>query len=125
VSDTNTLGLILSFAGVCVVNGGAVAVVWIQGKTRSDRTDAKIDEVGIGVNTAADKADTVARRVEPISNGFASEVRVGLAEIRVEQARGREALQEVRQTVEKAISRLDEHIGDHAKADVLRGRSGD
>lgn len=113
MSETDTLGIILAFAGVCVVNGAAVAVVWIQGKTRSDRTDSKIDDVGTEVNIAAGKADIVAKRVEPVSNGFANEVRSGLAAIRAEQ-------QESRAEMQAAIGRLDAHLGDHARADVRR-----
>jgi hypothetical protein len=110
VSDTNTLGLVLTFAGVCVVNGAAVAVVWLQGKTRSDRTDAKIDEVGAGVSTASDKADVVAKRVEPVSNGFAARVLLSLETLEAGQ--------------ERTEAKLDRHIGDHAAADVRRKAGG-
>jgi hypothetical protein len=113
VSDTSTLGVVLSFAGVCVVNGAAVGIVWIQGKTRSDRTDAKIDAVGVGVNTAATNADTAAteaataaKRVEPVSNGFAGKVLDSLEVLEAGQKR--------------TEAKLDRHIGDHASADVRR-----
>jgi hypothetical protein len=117
VSDTNTLGLVLTFAGVCVVNGGAVAIVWIQGKTRSDRTDAKIDQVGVGVDTAATEAATAAKRVEPVSNGFADKVLSSLAALTTDLAAHGDELHEVRE-------KLDRHIGDHAAADVRRGGGG-
>jgi hypothetical protein len=113
VSDTNTLGLILAFAGVCVVNACAVAIVWLQGNTRSDRTDAKIDQVGVGVDTAATQAATAAKLVKPVGNGFAEKVLSSLAALSTDLAAHGTELHEVRE-------KLDRHIGDHASADVRR-----
>lgn len=127
MSDTDTLQILMTFAAVCVVNGTAVAIVWIQGKTRADRTDAKIDEVGAGVSTAATDAATAAteaasaaQRVIPVSNGFAPAVVKALGEIRAEQIESAKERAADRVALGKALDLIGGHLGDHASADVRR-----
>lgn len=127
MSQSNTLQILGTFAGVCVVNVSAVTAVWIQVTKRSGRTDVKIDEVSAGVTTAADKADVaadkadiVAKRVEPISNGFAASVLAKLSRIEEGQAAHSEELARAREEIRETRTELHRHIGDHAAADVRR-----
>jgi hypothetical protein len=87
---------------------------WFDQRRRSGRTDTKVDGVGLQVGDATDAAELAAKRSEPTSNGFASEVRSGLATVIEGQG-------DIREELEKIRDRLDQHIGDHASSDVRRG----
>lgn len=116
MSDASTLSVVLAFAGICLTQ----LVVWNSGRTRSNKTDgkidvadSKIDVASANADTAAVEAATAARRTAPISNGFAGRVIGSLEELARGQAALHKDVREVRQ-------KLDKHIGDHAAADVRR-----
>ena len=110
MSEPSTFGLVLGFLGVLVTQG----VGWYATKIQANRTENKVDQVGSDAGEARDEAATAAKRVVPVSNGFAGKVLSGLEELRKGQTDHGIELAEIR-------SKLDRHIGDHASSDVLRG----
>lgn len=111
MSETSTLAVVLGFAAVCVTQ----AVAWNDGRRQTGKTNKKIDVAASHADTAAEAADLAAKRAEPISNGFAEKVLGSLEQLKRGQSEQGVELHEVRQ-------KLDRHIGDHAAADVLRGK---
>jgi hypothetical protein len=66
--------------------------LWADQRRRAGRTDGKIDDVGAGVGDATDAAELAAKRSEPTANGFASEMRRGMATVIEGQAAVRDEL---------------------------------
>lgn len=108
MNDQSIAGLVVAF--ILTQIG-----LWADQHRRAGKTDTKIDNVGGQVGEATDAAELAAKRSEPTSNGFASDVREGLATVIEGQSDIRGELRSLR-------DRLDEHIGDHASADVRRNR---
>lgn len=99
-------------------------VIFAEGRRRSQRTDATatrtekaLKQVSVNADTAATEAASAAERIVPVSNGFAEEMRAGLARIERNQMAHAE---ELREELREVRHELDRHIGDHASADVRR-----
>jgi hypothetical protein len=88
-------------------------VLLLDSRNRANKTNDKIDVVGENADTAATEAASAAKRAFPVSNGFADDVRDGISEIKDTQTEQGKELHEVHR-------KLDEHIADHARSDVLR-----
>lgn len=80
---------------------------------RMDITDQKIDDVGTTTAGAADAAASAAEYARPVSNGFTGKVLSGLAKLSAQ-------LDTLATEQREDRRRLNEHLGDHASADVRR-----
>lgn len=81
---------------------------------RSNTTDDKIDVASASADVAAVEAASAAQYAFPVSNGFTGKVLSGLARLSAQMDALITEQREDRR-------RLNEHIGDHASADVRRG----
>ena len=99
VSDQSVIGLIVTF-------GLAQIGIYLDQRRRAGTTDTKIDGATVAAKLAA-------KRSEPTANGFADDVREGLATV-IEKQTG------ILEEVGKLRDQFYSHLGDHASSDLHR-----
>lgn len=89
------------FLGIVVAQFAAIVVAVVQGRTAA--ADAK---------AAKQSAQTAAELSKPTGNGFADDVRQGFSDLR-------EGIADMRRGLSRVEAKIDDHVADHARSDIL------
>jgi hypothetical protein len=109
--------------------GGAVAslaAAWAayQARRESQAANSHAQQAKTEARAAKTNASRAADLAEPTGNGFADDIRGRLDAIRSDQEDAAAHLIRMENKLDKVERKIDTHIGDHASADVHRGRHG-